>query len=168
MSTAWRARHASMIPLFMESQNSSDASLRSLTQGTESEDDTDAPRGVEATQSKVFSATQQTGKTQTPLPDIFVGLFIYLFLILGLPPFPLLAMSAKQRIDNFLTHHDLGWFESLQHRGSAAFSSYLLHYFCQRNLVGFLCCFHYSIDICICNFVLHLLVCKFPQSLEVG
>ncbi|XP_050692200.1 DNA-dependent protein kinase catalytic subunit-like isoform X2 [Eriocheir sinensis] len=63
VSTAWRARHASMIPLFMESQSSSDASLRSLTQGTESEDDTDAPRGVEATQSKVFSATQQTGAT---------------------------------------------------------------------------------------------------------
>lgn len=63
----------------------------------------------------------------------FVGLFIYLFLILGLPPFSLLAMSATQRIGSFVTHRDLGWFESLQHRGSAAFSSYLLQIFVRES-----------------------------------
>lgn len=63
VSTAWRARHASMIPLFMETQASNDSTLRSLTQGSETEDDLDGPRGVEATQANVFSATQQQGTT---------------------------------------------------------------------------------------------------------
>uniref|UniRef100_A0A0P4W3R0 non-specific serine/threonine protein kinase n=1 Tax=Scylla olivacea TaxID=85551 RepID=A0A0P4W3R0_SCYOL len=63
VSTAWRARHASMIPLFMDTQVSSDSSLRSLTQSNEAEDDVDGPRGVAATQANVFSATQQTGGT---------------------------------------------------------------------------------------------------------
>lgn len=61
VSTAWRARHASMIPLFMDTQTSSDSSLRSLTQSSEAEDEVDGPRGVAATQANVFSATQQTG-----------------------------------------------------------------------------------------------------------
>ena len=61
VSTAWRARHASMIPLFMDTQASSDSSLRSLTQSSEAEDEVDGPRGVAATQANVFSATQQTG-----------------------------------------------------------------------------------------------------------
>ena len=63
VSTAWRARHASMIPLFMETQASSDSTLRSLTQSSDTQDDVDAPRGVEATQANVFSATQQPGTT---------------------------------------------------------------------------------------------------------
>ncbi|KAG0714954.1 DNA-dependent protein kinase catalytic subunit [Chionoecetes opilio] len=63
VSPAWKARHASMIPLFMETQASSDSTLRSLTQSSGEEDEQEGPRGVETTQANVFSATQQAGGT---------------------------------------------------------------------------------------------------------
>lgn len=64
VSTAWRARHASMIPMFAETQSSNDTNLSSLlsyTQGGDVDMDTDGPGGVQATQANVFSATQAPG-----------------------------------------------------------------------------------------------------------
>lgn len=64
VSTAWRARHASMIPMFAETQASNDTSLNSLlsyTQGSDTNMETDGPAGVQATQANVFSATQAPG-----------------------------------------------------------------------------------------------------------
>ncbi|XP_042208389.1 DNA-dependent protein kinase catalytic subunit-like [Homarus americanus] len=65
VSTEWRARHASMIPLFAETQGSTDSSLNSLLSLTQGSDFIDADitglGGVQATQANVFSATQQKG-----------------------------------------------------------------------------------------------------------
>ncbi|ROT76685.1 putative DNA-dependent protein kinase catalytic subunit-like [Penaeus vannamei] len=72
VSTAWRARHASMIPMFAETQASNDTSLNSLlsyTQGSDTNMETDGPAGVQATQANVFSATQAPGATYNWVTD---------------------------------------------------------------------------------------------------
>ncbi|CAL4096451.1 unnamed protein product, partial [Meganyctiphanes norvegica] len=66
VSTAWQARHASMVPLFAMTQSSQDSSsnitaLISLTQGTEIGQE-GLPQ-IQATQDNVFSMTQQPGST---------------------------------------------------------------------------------------------------------
>lgn len=65
VSAAWRARHASMIPLFAETQGNTDSSLNSLLSLTQGSDTTDSSSGlgrVQATQANIFSATQQPGR----------------------------------------------------------------------------------------------------------
>ncbi|XP_063611241.1 DNA-dependent protein kinase catalytic subunit-like [Penaeus indicus] len=72
VSTAWRARHASMIPMFAETQAGNDTSLNSLlsyTQGSDTDMETDGPAGVQATQANVFSATQAPGATYNWVTD---------------------------------------------------------------------------------------------------
>ncbi|XP_069947778.1 DNA-dependent protein kinase catalytic subunit isoform X2 [Cherax quadricarinatus] len=66
VSTAWRARHASMIPLFSESQGRSESSLSSLltlTQGSTTSEESSTLGNIQATQANVFSVTQQPGAT---------------------------------------------------------------------------------------------------------
>ncbi|KAK4317884.1 hypothetical protein Pmani_011063 [Petrolisthes manimaculis] len=66
VSTAWQARHSSMIPLFAETQNTSDSpssisSYLTMTQGEDMDEGHGGLGGVQATQANVFSATQQPG-----------------------------------------------------------------------------------------------------------
>ncbi|XP_071521265.1 DNA-dependent protein kinase catalytic subunit-like [Panulirus ornatus] len=66
VSTTWRARHASMIPLFAETQGNTDSSLNSLlglTQGSDISDSSDGLDRVQATQANIFSATQHPAGT---------------------------------------------------------------------------------------------------------
>ena len=60
VSPGWKARHASMIPLFAETQTSSASSSLGLISLTQSSDEVDAgnPRVLQATQQYLFSATQ--------------------------------------------------------------------------------------------------------------
>lgn len=69
MSTAWRARHASMVPLFAGTQNTGDSpssisSYLTMTQGEGMDEGNQGLGGVQATQANVFSATQQPGNTE--------------------------------------------------------------------------------------------------------
>ncbi|XP_064117191.1 DNA-dependent protein kinase catalytic subunit-like [Macrobrachium nipponense] len=63
VTTAWRARHASMVPMFAETQGIEDTSLTSLVSLTQGIDNVDgAHEGkVQATQQRAFTETQQPG-----------------------------------------------------------------------------------------------------------